>query len=90
MNGDSSKYYARLIDEYGAYYWVNYECRKGYGSVLVNLLSNFSWEIPWSVDSKEERRMKEEYLNKLMGYMQRDLTKYEQEFIKEDYLDDEQ
>ena len=90
VNGDSSKYYARLIDEYGAYYWVNYECRKGYGSVLVNLLSNFSWEIPWSVDSKEERRMKEEYLNKLMGYMQRDLTKYEQEYIKEDYLDDEQ
>lgn len=90
VNGDSSKYYARLIDEYGAYYWVNYECRKGYGSVLVNLLSDFAWNIPWSVDSKEERRMKEEYLNKLMGYMERDLSQYEQEYIKEDYFDDEE
>ena len=90
VNGNSSKYYARLIDEYGAYYWVNYECRKGYGSVLVNLLNNFMWEMPWNLTVEEERKKKEEYLNKLMGYMERDLTPYEQEYIKEDYFDDEE
>ena len=90
VNGDSSKYYARLIDEYGAYYWVNYESSKKYGSILVNLLNNFMWEMPWNLTVEEERKKKEEYLNKLMGYMQRDLSQYEQEYIKEDYFDDEE
>ena len=90
ISGDCAKYYAQLIDEYGLYYWVNYECRKKYGSVLINLLSNFSWNIPWGLDEVEERKKKEEYLNKLMSYMQRDLTEYEQEYIREDYFDDEE
>ena len=90
IRGDKSKYWAELIDEYGAYYWVNYVPRsKTYSSVLTNLLSNFSWNIPWSVDSVEERKMKEEYLNKLMSYMQRELTEYEKEFIREDYFDED-
>jgi hypothetical protein len=91
VNGDDSRGYAKLIDEYGAYYWVNYVTRtKTYSSVLSNLLSNFAWHIPWSVDVVEERKMKEEYLDKLMSYMQRDLSEYEKEFIREDYFDDEQ
>lgn len=91
IRGDKSKYYAELIDEYGAYYWINYVPRsKTYGSVLINLLSNFMWNIPWDVDVVEERKMKEEYLDKLMSYMQRDLTEYEKEYIKEDYFDDDE
>ena len=91
INGDDSNGYAKLIEEYGAYYWVNYVPRsRTYSSVLTNLLSNFIWSIPWSVDVTEERKMKEEYLDKLMSYMQRDLTEYEKEFIREDYFDDEQ
>lgn len=91
INGDDSKGYAKLIDEYGAYYWVNYVPRsRTYSSVLTNLLSNFMWSIPWDVDVTEERKKKEEYLNKLMSYMQRDLTPHEEEFIREDYFDDEQ
>lgn len=87
--GDNAKYYASLIDEYGAYYWVNYVPRaKTYGSVLTNLLSNFTWNIPWSVNADEERRMKEEYYNKLMSYMQRDLTEYEKQYIREDYFEE--
>ena len=87
--GDNAKYYASLIDEYGAYYWVNYVPRaKTYGSVLTNLLSNFTWNIPWSVNADEERRMKEEYYNKLMSYMQRDLTDYEKQYIREDYFEE--
>ena len=57
---------------------------------MINLLSNFSWNIPWGLDEVEERKKKEEYLNKLMSYMQRDLTEYEQEYIREDYFDDEE
>ena len=90
IRGDKSKYWAELIDEYGAYYWVNYVPRsKTYSSVLTNLLSNFMWHMPWDVDVIEERKRKEEYLNKLMSYMQRELTEYEEEFIREDYFDED-
>ena len=58
--------------------------------MVINLLSNFSWNLPWGLDEVEERKKKEEYLNKLMSYMQRDLTEYEQEYIREDYFDDEE
>lgn len=90
IRGDESKYWAELIDEYGAYYWVNYVPRsKTYSSVLTNLLSNFMRHMPWDVDVIEERKRKEEYLNKLMSYMQRELTEYEKEFIREDYFDED-
>ena len=89
INGDDASNYTKLIDEYGAYYWVNYVPRtKTYNSVLTNLLSNFTWNIPWSVNADEERRMKEEYYNKLMSYMQRDLTEYEKQYIREDYFEE--
>ena len=91
VRGDDSKYYAELIDEYGAYYWINYVPRANtYGSILINLLNNFSWRMPWNVGVEEERKRKEEYLNKLMSYMQRELTEYEKEYIREDYFDDEE
>ena len=91
VDGDDARNYTKLIEEYGAYYWVNYvPKKKSYDSILTNLLSNFTWNIPWSVEAKEERRMKEEYLNKLMSYMQRELTDYEKEYIKEDYFDEDE
>ena len=90
VNGKHDKYWAELIDKCGAYYWVNYVPDNKYHSMLINLLSAFSWNIPWSVNADEERRMKEEYLNKLMSYMQRELTDYEKEYIKEDYFDEDE
>ena len=90
VNGKHDKYWAELIDKCGAYYWVNYVPDNKYHSMLINLLSAFSWNIPWSVGAEEERRMKEEYLNKLMSYMQRELTDYEKEYIKEDYFDEDE
>ena len=90
LSGDESKYYARLIEEYKAYYWVNYESGKKYNSFLINLLSNFTWNLPWDLTSEEERKKKEEYLNMLMSYMQRDLTEYEQRYIKEDYFEEDE
>ena len=90
INGDDSKGYAKLIDEYGAYYWVNYVPRKKtWGSVLINLLSNFTWNLSWDLTNEEERKKKEEYLNKLMSYMQRELTEYEKEYIRDDYFEEE-
>ena len=53
---------------------------------MINLLNNFVWNIPWDADEAQERKMKEEYLNKLMSYMERELTDYEKEYIKEDYF----
>ena len=90
VDGDDARNYTKLIEEYGAYYWVNYAPRKkSYDSILTNLLSNFSINIPWSVGAEEERRMKEEYYNKLMSYMERELTDYEKEYIREDYFEED-
>lgn len=89
--GDNAKYYTNLIDQYGAYYWLNYVPRKkGYATVLTNLLNNFTWNMPWNVNEEEERVMKKEYLDKLMSYMQRDLTEYEKQYIKEDYFEEDE
>ena len=88
VNGKHDKYWAELIDKCGAYYWVNYVPDNKYHSMLINLLSAFSWNIPWSIDADEERRMKEDYYNKLMSYMQRDLTDYEKQYIREDYFEE--
>ena len=56
--------------------------------MLVNLLNNFSRNLDWNLSNEEENAKKEEYLNKLMSYMQRDLTSWEKEFIDEDYYYD--
>ena len=87
INGRCAQYFAQLIDEYGAYYWVNYVSKSKYKSMLINLLHNFSRNLDWDLSVEEENAKKKEYLDMLMGYMQRDLTKYEKEFIEEDYYD---
>ena len=91
IRGDESKYYMRLIDKYGAYYWVNYKYDGGYrdkSSILVKLLDNFDNDsgIHWKYDKDEVYRLKKEYLDKLMGYMQRDLEDYEKKYIDEEYF----
>lgn len=98
LGGNESKYYIKLIDKYGAYYWVNYydeRSHKGYTiSGLESLLSNFANNLNWwNYNSNEEiMAAKREYYEKLMSYMQRDLTEYEKQYINEDYfyVDDEQ
>jgi hypothetical protein len=87
INGSESRYYTRLIDEYGAYYWVNYESRHDRRSILINLLNEFSRNLDWDLSIEEENVKKKDYLDMLMGYMERDLTKYEKEYIEEDYYD---
>ena len=81
--GDESRLYTKLIEKLGAYYWINYESKKG--SVLINLLNNFGMNLDWNLTTEQENAKKEEYLNMLMEYMQRDLTDWEKEFINEDY-----
>lgn len=81
--GDESRLYTKLIEKLGAYYWINYESKKG--SVLINLLNNFGMNLDWNLTTEQENAKKEEYLNMLMGYMQRELTDWEKEFINEDY-----
>lgn len=83
VSGDESRLYTKEIEKLGAYYWVNYESRKG--SVLINLLNNFGMHLDWSLTTEEENAKKKEYLDTLMTYMQRDLTDWEREFIEEDY-----
>lgn len=83
ISGENRRNYIRAIDELRAYYWVNYESKKG--SVLVDLLNNFSINLPWELTREEENEEKKSYLETLMTHMQRDLTQYEKEFIEEDY-----
>ena len=83
VSGDESRLYTKEIEKLGAYYWLNYESRKG--SVLINLLNNFGMHLDWNLTTDEENAKKKEYLDMLMTYMQRDLTEWEREFIEEDY-----
>ena len=87
VKGPKSHRYAKLIDEYGAYYWVNYTSKSKYNSMLVSLLSNFYMELDWNLTTEEENAKKKEYLDMLLGYMRRDLTDYEKKYIEEDYFD---
>ena len=87
---DESKYYLELVDKYGAYYWVNYYDRNHSGkyvSGLINLLDYFDNKAGWwKYDTNEEiNAVKTEQLNKLMPYMERDLTEYELDYIANDY-----
>lgn len=83
--GDNSRYFCELIDKLGAYYWVNYDSNRS-DSVLIILLNNFIRNLPWSLSIEEEKVKKQEYLDMLMSYMQRDLTKYEKKYIDKDYF----
>lgn len=74
---------ASLILKARAYYWVNYESKKG--SMLVELLNTFSRELDWNLSTEEENAQKKVFLDNLMRCMQRDLTDWEREYIEEDY-----
>lgn len=86
LTGSSSKYYIELIEKVNAYYWVNYESRKSSG--LIALLRSFDRNLDWGLDSSEEMRLKEEYLEKLKGYMSRPTNEREEEYINGDYFYD--
>jgi hypothetical protein len=86
LTGSSSKYYIELIEKVNGYYWVNYESRKSSG--LIALLRSFDRNLDWGLDSSEEMRLKEEYLEKLKGYMSRPTNEREEEYINGDYFYD--
>lgn len=86
LSGDKSKYYLRILNRIGAYYWVNYESKKSSG--LISLLRAFEDNLDWSLDSDDEMKAKENHLEKLKGYLTREITPKEEEYIKEDYLYD--
>ena len=88
MGSDHCKYYVRLINKVGAYYWAN--CATNRRSMLTEMLWEFSNELSWSLSNEEELAAKKEFLNKVMQYMKRGLTDDEKEFIKEDYFDDQE
>ena len=84
MDYDKCKYYARLINKVGAYYWANYIGKNG-KSMFTEMLWEFSSDLSWDLSSEAELAVKKEFLNKVMGSMKRELTKYEKEFLEEDY-----
>lgn len=86
LSGDDSRWYLELIENTKSYYWVNYYDERYKVSGLVKLLWNYS--PSWGLSSEEQMADKERYLEMLEGYMQRDLTPMEEEYIKEDFLYD--
>lgn len=61
------------------YYFINFLPKHSNNNYLISFLDDFAFE---SI-SKEER---ENYLKQLLGYMTRELTQQEYEYIKNDYL----
>lgn len=85
MDYDNCKYFVKLILEDEAYYWAN--CLTRGKSMLTEMLWGFSNELSWSLSNEEEINAKKEFLEKVMGAMNRKLTEYEKEFIEEDYYE---
>lgn len=83
-NGRLSSYYAEVIENVGAYYWVNV------GDVLRDLMSNYYRKLGYDLSKEQEVSAMREYLNKLLTYLNRDLTEYEKEDISEFYLGGEE
>ncbi len=79
--GDSR--FAELVEKYGAYYWLNYKSENEYDSVLIELLRWFDYKVMWEDDREA---MKKAYLDRMLSYMKRDLTEYEKEHVREEYL----
>ena len=83
-NGRLSSYYAEVIENVGAYYWVNV------GDALRDLMSNYYRKLGYDLSKEQEVSAMREYLNKLLTYLNRDLTEYEKEDISEFYLGGEE
>ncbi len=86
--GDRLKYYAQLIERVGAYYWVNYPSNS-YSSILEELLYDYEMHLSWDLTHDEEMVLKKEYLDKLLSYMERDLSEDERSYIKS-YLEEDE
>lgn len=85
MDYDEKSYYARLINSIGAYYFANVVYKND--SMLTEMLWEFSRTLGWSLSSDEEVKAKKDFLEKVKGSLNRELTKYEREFIEEDYFE---
>lgn len=85
MDYDEKSYYARLINSIGAYYFANVVYKND--SMLTEMLWEFSRTLDWSLSSDEEVKAKKDFLEKVKGSLNRELTKYEKEFIDEDYFE---
>lgn len=74
-----------LIVENDAYYWVNYEGRRSTG--LIKFLDDFAFNVDFGNGSDEEKRKKKEsFLNKMKGFMTRDLNDMEERYIDSVYF----
>lgn len=89
MKSGNRKSFLDLIKDTGSYYWVNYKCEKD--NIFIALLDEFLWDIPWDMSKEDERKAQEEYAEKLMSYMTRELTDKERRYLEEEFLgnDDE-
>lgn len=80
---DNLKYIIRTIIETQSYYWVNLEMKNN--SILVRILDNFTDNQPWDLSIEEDNKQRKQFLENIMGYMKRELTDYERQYIEEDY-----
>lgn len=79
------RYYARLFNSIGAYYFANLNDGRS-SSMLEEMLHEFGMGLDWKLSSEDEVRAKKEFLEKVKGSLRRELTKYEKEYIDEDYF----
>ena len=84
MDSSTIGSFVDLIKKTNSYYWVNFATRNN--SILEEIL--WSAEFDWDLSAEEEHKQREEYLNKMMGYLKRELTPSEKAFIQEDYYND--
>ena len=88
LDYDNKRGLNKLIEETDAYYWVNVE--NGNDSILLNLLWSIGNKLDWDLSPQDENKARKAYLEQLMSYMQRDLTKAEKQFIENEYYNEEE
>ena len=76
--------FIEAINKTKSYYWAN--LANGKISMLIEMLKRLP--IDWDLTVEEENRQKKEYLDMLLGYLNRGLTKKEKEYIEKNYYEE--
>lgn len=78
------------IEKVDAYYWINYiEDGREESRILIRLINNFDTLSMWDEPIERIKSAKTNFLNKILSYLERELTNKEYSFIN-DFINEEE